>query len=142
MMEKRDFYCIVGCGSLGGHLARMLSESGAGVLIIDKDKKAFRKLGLDFGGMTVEGDASDLDFLAELDIRHAKMLVAVTTKDNLNLMVCQIAKELYGVEVIARLYNIERDEVYKEFGIDTICPEELTASVFEKKMFGGSNNEK
>lgn len=138
---KNKFFCIIGCGSLGAHLAKSLSEQGAEILIIDRDKKSFKKLGHNFGGMTIEGDATDLEFIAELDIKKATALVAVTEEDNINLMVCQIAKELYGLKVIARLYNAERETVYKEFGIDTICPEEITAAVLERKMMGERNED-
>jgi trk system potassium uptake protein TrkA len=135
-MKKKNFYCIVGCGSLGVHLAKTLSENGGEVLVIDRDKKSFKKLGQNFGGMTIEGDATDLEFISELNIKNAAALVAVTEEDNINLMVCQIAKGLYGLKVIARLYNSERESVYKEFGIETICPEELVAAFIEKKMTG------
>lgn len=138
-MPKNNFYCIIGCGSLGAHLARTLSEKGEDVLIIDRNKKSFKKLGHNFSGMTMEGDATDLEFIAELNIKKARALVAVTEEDNINLMVCQIAKELYGLKVIARLYHAERESVYREFGIDTICPEEITASILEKKMSGEIN---
>ena len=44
-------YCIiVGCGRLGANLANTLSDEGGNVLIIDKNKNAFRKLSPSFGG--------------------------------------------------------------------------------------------
>jgi trk system potassium uptake protein TrkA len=89
--------------------------------------------------MTAQGDACDLEFLAELDFKRVTALAAVTEEDNINLMVCQIAKQLYGLKVIARLYNSERENIYKNFGIDTICPEELTASAIERELFGGAH---
>lgn len=135
-MSNSNFYCIVGCGNLGAHLAKSLYDSGAEVLVIDRDKNSFKKLGHSFGGMTVEGDATDLEFIAELNIKKAAALVSVTEDDNINLMVCQIAKELYGLKVVARLYNYEKESVYREFGIDIICPEELTAIVLERKITG------
>ncbi len=138
-MGHNNFYCIVGCGSLGAHLAKALSEKGDDVLVIDKDKKSFKKLGYDFGGMTIEGDATDLEFIAELEVKKASALLAVTEDDNTNLMVCQIAKELYGLRVFARLYNSERESVYRDFGIETVCPEELTVAVVEKTLIGGGN---
>jgi len=133
---KKAFYCIVGCGRLGSRLAKTLSERGEEVLIIDKDKKNFNKLGLNFGGLAVEGDATDIKFISELDIKKAKALVAVTREDNSNLMVCQIAKELFGLKVIARLYNGEKESVYREFGIDIICPNDLTASAINDALGG------
>ena len=136
MKKKKDsdFYCIVGCGTLGAHLAKTLTEKGAEVMIIDRNQKAFAKLGQNFVGLAIEGDATDLQFLAELDIKKAKLLIAVTREDNINLMVCQIAKELYGLKSVARLYNIEKKSVYKEFDIDVICPDELTAAEIHKRI--------
>lgn len=133
---NKNLYCIVGCGNLGAHLAKSLMQKGADVLMIDRDKRSFKKLGHDFNGLTIEGDASDLEFISSLEIQKARALIAVTREDNLNLMVCQIARELYGLKVVARLYNAERESVYKEFGIDTICPDELTAAVLEKRIVG------
>lgn len=138
--KRRLFFVIVGCGSLGAHLSKTLSDRGYEVIVIDRNKKSFKKLGVDFAGMTIEGDATDLEFLTELNLKEVTALVAVTEEDNINLMVCQIAKELYGVKVIARLYNAEKESVYREFGIETICPEELTASVFESKMVTPDEN--
>lgn len=131
---NKTFYCIVGCGSLGAQLAKTLSEKGEEVLVIDRDKKSFNKLGQNFGGLAVDGDATDLQFMSELDIKRAKILIAVTREDNINLMVCQIAKELYGLKAIARLYNIEKESVYREFGIDIVCPDELTAIEINRKI--------
>ena len=133
---KKSFYCIVGCGNLGAHLAKTLSEKGEDVLIIDRNKKSFHKLGQDFTGLAVEGDATDLQFISELEIEKAKMLIAVTREDNMNLMVCQIAKEIYGLRAMARLYNMEKEGVYKEFGIDVICPDELAEAEINRKIAG------
>jgi trk system potassium uptake protein TrkA len=129
-MKKKDktFYCIVGCGNLGSHLANVLSERGEEVLIIDKNKNSFKKLNLNFSGLNVEGDATDLTFLKNVGIENAKLLIAVTHEDNLNLMVCQIAKEIYDIKVVARLSNVEKKSIYLEFGIDVICPDDLVAT--------------
>ena len=130
----KTFYCIVGCGNLGSRLAKSLSEKGQEVLIIDKDKKKFGKLGQNFSGLAVEGDATDLKFISEFDIEKAKVLIAVTREDNVNLMICQIAREFFGVKVIARLYNSEKESVYRTFGIDIICPDELTEAAINLKL--------
>ena len=48
-------------------------------------------------------------------------------------MVAQIARELFQIKrVIARLYDPERECVYREFGIDTICPAILSAKEIDK----------
>lgn len=126
---------IVGCGRLGANLANILSDSGEGVLVIDCNKDAFRKLSPSYGGITIIGDATELQVLHEAGIEEAKAVISVTNYDNTNILVAQIAKELFHTpHVIARLYEPERACVYREFGIDTICPAVLSAKEVEKLL--------
>ncbi len=131
--KNENYTIIIGCGRLGANLANTLSDSNEDVLIIDKNKEAFRKLSPAFGGLTLNGDATDLDVLQEAQISNATAVIAVTNNDNANILVAQIAREMFHIErVIARLYDPEREYVYREFGIDTICPAVLSVKEIDK----------
>ena len=131
--ESSDYTIIVGCGRLGANLANTLSDEDGNVLVIDKDKDAFRKLSPSFGGLTMAGDATDFDVLQEAQMSKAGVVVAVTNNDNINIMVAQIAREIFKIQrVIARLYDPDRECVYREFDIDTICPAVLSAKEIDK----------
>ncbi|MFW6677199.1 potassium channel family protein [Lacrimispora sp. AGF001] len=131
--KNENYTIIIGCGRLGANLANTLSDNGDDVLIIDKNKEAFRKLSPAFGGLTLNGDATDLDILLEAQISNATTVIAVTNNDNANILVAQIAREIFHIErVIARLYDPEREYVYHEFGIDTICPAVLSVKEIDK----------
>ena len=131
--KNENYTIIIGCGRLGANLANTLSDSGEDVLIIDKNKDSFRKLSPAFGGLTLNGDATDLDVLQEAQISNATAVIAVTNNDNANILVAQIAREIFHIErVIARLYDPEREYVYREFGIDTICPAILSVKEIDK----------
>ncbi len=133
--EQKDITIIVGCGRLGANLANTLSEEGGGVLIIDANPDAFRKLSGSFSGIAQVGDATLIHTLEEAHIRQAAAVVAVTNNDNTNILVAQIAKEMYGIpHVIARLYDPERECVYDEFGIETICPAVLSSKEIDKLL--------
>lgn len=136
LMDKKadeNYTIVIGCGRLGANLANTLSDEGGNVLIIDKSKDAFRKLSPSFGGLSITGDALDFDVLHEAQINKASVVVAVTNNDNANIMAAQIARELFQIKrVIARLYDPERECVYREFGIDTICPAILSAKEIDK----------
>ena len=126
--RRSSYTVIAGCGRLGAGLADALSEAGENVLVIDRDRDSFRKLTPSFGGLTLLGDATDLDVLNDADLRKADALVCVTNDDNTNILVAQLAREQYRVgRVIARLYDPERECVYRELQIDTICPARLSA---------------
>lgn len=126
---------IVGCGRLGANLANALSNEGDNVLIMDADKNSFRRLDSSFGGLSLVADGTDLDKLREARIDTASAVIAVTNHDNTNIMVAQIARDLFGVErVIARLYDPESETVYRQLGIHTICPSVLSAKEIDKLL--------
>ncbi len=126
---------VIGCGRLGANLANTLSDEGENVLIMDKEEASFRRLSPSFGGLSVTGDGTDLEALQEAEIRRASTVIAVTNNDNVNIMIAQLAKEVYQVRrVISRLYDPERECVYRELGIDTICPAVLSAQEIDKLL--------
>ena len=114
---------IVGCGNLGAYLANLLSDEGWGVIVVDWEDEAFSQLSSSFSGVKVVGDASEIDVLEEAGIASAQALIAATKRDNVNLMVAQIAQEIYGVPVVlARVEDPNREQSYRELDITTICP--------------------
>lgn len=118
---------IIGCGRLGASLASSLYEEGRQVLVIDKDENAFRKLHSSFGGLTIVGDATQLDVLQQAEIEEQTILIVVTDNDNINIMVSQMIKEIYHVDhMICRLYDPQRECIYDEFYIHVICPTDLS----------------
>lgn len=133
--KNGGYTIIVGCGRLGASLANELSNDGDNVLIMDGNQNAFRRLASNFGGLTVVADGTDLDKLKEAGIENASAVIAVTNHDNTNIMVAQIARDLFGVErVIARLYDPECETVYRQLGISTICPSVLSAKEIDKML--------
>lgn len=134
---KKDYTIIVGCGRLGGNIANTLSDLGEDILIIDKREDSFRKLSPSFGGMTMVGDATDIDCLREAEIKDASTLIVVTDDDNTNILIAQMVKDFFHTgHVITRLYDPERQCVYDELGIETICPALLSAKEIGKILLG------
>ena len=126
---------VIGCGRLGASLANAISDKEASVMMVDRDERAFRKLGTAYGGLTLTGDATDIAVLRSAEIKRADTVVSVTNDDNTNIMVAQIARNVYHIpNVICRLYDPEREIVYKEFGIDTICPTVLSTREIDRLL--------
>jgi len=133
--RKERYTIIIGCSSLGASLADRLSDEGESVIVIDRDQDSFRKLSQNYGGLTLVGDVTSFDVLDEAEIKRATAVISVTNHDNTNIMIAQIAKELFGIEhVIARLYDADRKDVYQEFGIDTISPAILSIKEIDKLL--------
>lgn len=124
--NKNMYIIIAGCRKIGSNLALMLSEQNHDVVVIDSDPNNFEPLGSGFNGVTIAGMPIDEDVLRSAGIENADALAAVTNDDNMNVMVSQIARELYHVPtVITRLYDPEREVVFKKLGLTTICPTTL-----------------
>ena len=112
---------VVGCGRHGSGLAAALSKSGHSVTVIDSDAAAFRRLGEDFQGKTIQGVGFDRDVLKQAEIDRTDALGAFTTSDESNAVIARIAREIYHVpKVVARLYDRGKAEIYKRLGIQTL----------------------
>jgi trk system potassium uptake protein len=123
---------IGGCGRLGAEIAEQLSQDPrTDVVILDTDPLAFDRLGSGFNGETLRGDCTDRDILEQAGINRADGLMAVTRSDNANLMTVEIATHLYGVErTIARLFNSDREEVYRKLGVRYVSSTGTMAKLF------------
>ena len=103
-------------------LADELDAQGHSVAVVDQDAKSFRKLGSDFGGLTVKGIGFDRQTLENAGIERAHAFAAVSSGDNTNILAARVARETYGVEhVVARIYDPRRAEVYQRLGIPTVA---------------------
>jgi len=112
---------IVGCGRVGAGLAVALAAEGDAVAVVDKDRKAFDRLGEDFAGPTVEGIGFDRDVLELAGVGRADALVAVTGGDNSNVVTARVARDTYRVpRVIARIHDPRRAAIYEQLGIVTV----------------------
>jgi trk system potassium uptake protein TrkA len=112
----------MGCGRVGSSLATELEAAGHSVAIIDQSREAFRRLGPDFKGRTVTGVGFDRDTLLEAGIETADAFAAVSNGDNSNILAARVARETYGVDnVVARIYDPGRAEIYQRLGIPTVA---------------------
>jgi trk system potassium uptake protein TrkA len=113
---------VVGCGRVGSELAGALQLAGHSVAVVDKNPRAFRRLGPEFDGRTVVGFGFDRDHLAEAGIEEAGAFASVTNGDNSNILCARIARESYKIErVVARIYDPRRALIYQRLGIPTVA---------------------
>ncbi len=126
---------IVGCGRVGAELAKLLSNEGHNVVVIDKSRDAFDRLGNTFNGLTMPGNGFDLELLRQVGIEKADAFCAVTNGDNTNLISAQVAKKIFKVpKVIARVYDPQRAHIYAALGLDIISGTTLFASMLRDKI--------
>lgn len=140
-ISEKNMNIIIGCGRLGSGIATMLSAKGKDVSIIDEDEHSFRKLGAEYSGYTIEADGTDIEVLKKADIEKATLVIAATDDDNVNLMVAQIAKQIFNIpHVITRLYDTDKEVVIHDQGIETIYPSKLSMLAFEEMISEQEDN--
>ena len=126
---------IMGCGRVGSALAKSLEAKGHSVAIIDQDPTAFRRLSADFAGERVTGVGFDRDTLVEASIEKAGAFAAVSSGDNSNIIAARVARETFGIEnVVARIYDSGRAEVYQKLGIPTVATVRWTADQVMRRL--------
>jgi trk system potassium uptake protein TrkA len=126
---------ILGCGRVGSLLAHELDDLGHSVSVVDQDAAAFRKLGSHFRGDTVTGVGFDRGTLEAAGITRAHAFAAVSSGDNSNILAARVARETYGVEqVVARIYDPRRAEVYQRLGIPTVATVSWTAGQIMRRI--------
>jgi trk system potassium uptake protein TrkA len=124
----------MGCGRVGSTIAASLENIGHSVAIVDQDATAFRRMP-DFKGKQVIGVGFDRDTLIEAGIEQASAFAAVSSGDNSNIIAARVARETFGVEnVVARIYDPRRAEVYSRLGIPTVATVRWTADSILRRI--------
>ncbi len=131
---------IIGVGKVGYSLVANLCEEGHEVTVIDSSRRRLDIMEEHFNINIVEGNAAKLTTLREADIEHADLLIAVTEKDELNMVASFVAKNSGAASTIARV----RNPGYSDFddksrmdalGIDMLInPEKVSAEEIAKLL--------
>jgi trk system potassium uptake protein TrkA len=123
-------YVIVGCGRVGSALAKLLDSDGHEVIVVDENAAAFKRLGSKFRGHEVVGTGIDYDVLKRAGAAGADGFVAVTNGDNRNIMAALIAQRMFKIKrIVARIYDPPRGQMYRELGVQTVCPTTVGAKL-------------
>lgn len=127
---------IMGGGKLGYYLSRNLLERGYEISLIEKDKARCEKLANELGIEVICGDGTDIKPLTDADIHKADCFVAVTGRDQDNLVASQLVKRKFMVsKVIARANNPRNLEAIKELGVDeALSSTEIITNMIEQEI--------
>lgn len=113
----------MGCGRVGARVAAEFDAEGHDVSVVDLQPDAFRLLPRDFHGRMVVGNGVYQEVQREAGGEGADIFMALANGDNRNAMAAQVAKHLLGVpRVVARIFDPERAEVYRELGVAAVNP--------------------
>jgi trk system potassium uptake protein TrkA len=117
--DRASMYVIIaGAGKVGWNLARELISRDREVTLIESDHRRYRIVEEELEHAVQYGDATEMWVLERAGIGRADLVIAVTGDDEDNILVCQMAKEKYGVErIVARVNNPRNLEHFKLLGV-------------------------
>lgn len=124
---------IVGCGKFGTALAEALSQEDHDITVIDIDRGKLQKVSDNFDVMGFVGNGTSFQMLEEAGVDRTDVLIAVTGKDEVNLLCCVVAKKAgRNITTIARVrdftYFQERRYLQQSLGVSMIVNPELSAA--------------
>src|SRR5436190_19823999 len=128
---------IAGGGKAGANVTRSLLRMGHEVTLIEQRQSRFAQLEEEFEHQVQLGDATELFILERAGIRRPPDIVlALTGDDEDNLIICQIAKERYGVEKVIARVNDPRNQVHFDLlGVSpTVCATSSIMALIEHEV--------
>jgi trk system potassium uptake protein TrkA len=112
------YVIIAGAGKVGWNLARELVANDQEVTLLESDHRRYRVVEEELEHVVQYGDATELWVLDRAGIQRADLVIAVTGDDEDNIIICQVAKEKYGVErIVARVNNPRNLQHFKLLGV-------------------------
>jgi trk system potassium uptake protein len=134
---------ICGAGRVGFTIAKILSEQGHSITVIDQNSEDIQKIDDSLDVKSIVGKATYPSILEKANASDADMIIAVTRNDEINMLICQIAFSIFNVQKkIARIrsqdyLNPKFTKVYNKenLPIDVIIsPEIEIAKSLQRKL--------
>lgn len=130
------YVVITGGGKVGYYLAKTLLPFKHKVILIEENRDICKKIADELNIMVCNGDGTNIDILSEVGIEKADIFIAVTGKDEDNLISCQLAKRNFRVKrTIARVNNPKNIMVFERLGVDfAVSSTSLIADLIEQEV--------
>lgn len=130
---------IVGCGNVGATLAEQLSKEGHNITIVDEKEEVVKDISNTYDVMGIVGNGAVYSTQLEAGVNKADLMIAVTGKDELNLLCCLIAKKAGGCHTVARvsdpIYYKEIAYIKEELGLSLVInPEYAVANEISRLL--------
>ena len=115
------YILIIGCSTIGYHLAKSLLAAGHEITIVEKNSIRSTLMWDEFGSIVIQGDGTNPQTLQSAGASRADSFIAVTGSDETNLIACQIAKKKFGVKnTISLVKDTENEQLFHILSIDSV----------------------
>jgi len=130
------YIVIAGGGKIGYYLSKTLLSYKHKVTVIEPQKELCEKIANELNILVINGDATKIDDLSEAEVTRADYFIAVTGRDEDNLIACQLAKSNFGVSrTISRVNNPKNIMVFERLGVDiAVSSTSIIADLIEQEV--------
>ena len=134
---------IAGAGDLGSHLAKLLSSESHDIYLIDQNEERLNTISSQIDVFTIAGDAKSVEIMEQKLISSCDLLIAVTSIEETNMLICILGKKLGAKRTIARINDVNiikenKEHFYNELGIDTLISPTHLASLEIQRLVNQS----
>ena len=134
---------IAGAGDLGSHLAKLLSSESHDIYLLDLNEERLNTISSQIDVFTIAGDAKSVEIMEQKLISSCDLLIAVTSSEETNMLICILGKKLGAKRTIARINDVNiikenKEHFYNELGIDTLISPTYLASLEIQRLVNQS----
>src|SRR6056297_1809662 len=119
-MEVNMYIVVAGAGLMGQGLIKHLVGNKHDVVAIDVDEEVCDRVYRNYGAVSVNGDATDVDVLEEAKIEKAAVAVGLMGKDANNLSFSVLAENFGVPRIFTRMRNSKYEQAYKAAGVTKV----------------------
>ncbi|MEW6007704.1 MAG: NAD-binding protein [bacterium] len=130
------YIIIIGGGKVGFHLANMLAKDKNEVSLVEKNKALASELAEELSGiLVIQGDGCESQTLKDAGAERADVIVAATGSDEDNLVISQLAKEIFNIpRTVARVNDPKNEHIFNQLGVDiSINSTSIIAKIIEEE---------
>ena len=130
------YVVVVGGGKVGYYLVKTLVNKGHDVCLIEQSQETCQRFAEEFSILAINGNGTSRTYLEQANVGQAAVLAAVTGKDEVNLVVCQMAKRHFAVNrTIARVNNPKNSAVFQRLGVGvTVSSTSIISDLIENEV--------
>jgi trk system potassium uptake protein TrkA len=116
---------IAGAGDVGSHLAKLLASESHDIYLLDESEERLSAISSQIDVFTIAGDAKSVEIMEQKLMSSCDLLIAVTSSEETNMLICILGKKLGAKRTIARINDVNiikenKEHFYNELGIDTL----------------------
>ena len=127
---------IIGGGKVAYYLIKTLQRNKHEITLIELRKDVCEKIATDFEVDVFNGDGTNIKILEDANCQNADFLIAVTGKDENNLIACEIGKKRFNVkQTVAKVNNPKNIEMFIKLGVDKpVSSTQILADLIEQEV--------